>query len=49
MEIAVSIVRGESKVTDYPDPTYIKTPLVTADNVDAWLQWGGDPAKAPSE
>jgi ribose transport system substrate-binding protein len=49
MEIAVSIVRGETSVADYPDPTYIKTPVVTADNVDAWLQWGGDPAMAPAE
>ena len=47
MEIAVGLVRGESKVEDYPEPTYIKTPVVTIENVDAWLQWGGDPAKAP--
>lgn len=47
MEIAISIARGESKVEDYPDPTYIKTPVVVADNVDAWMQWGGDPDKAP--
>ena len=47
MEIAVSIARGESKVEDYPDPTYIKTPVVTTENVDAWMQWGGDPDKAP--
>ena len=47
MEIAIQIARGEKKVTDFPDPTYIKTPVVTSDNVDQWLLWGGDPAKAP--
>ena len=49
MEIAVQIARGEKKVEDFPDPTYIKTPVVTTDNVEQWLQWGGDPAKAPKE
>ena len=47
MEIAIKIARGEASVADYPDPTYIKTPVVTAENVDAWMEWGGDPAKAP--
>ena len=47
MEIAVQIVRGEAKVEDFPEPTYIKTPVVTQENVEAWLLWGGDPAKAP--
>ena len=47
MEIAASIARGESSVEDYPDPTFIKTPVVTAENVEAWLEWGGDPTKAP--
>jgi ribose transport system substrate-binding protein len=47
MEIAVNIARGNAAVEDFPDPTYIKTPVVTADNVEAWMQWGGDPAKAP--
>lgn len=49
MEIAVSLAQGESTVEDYPEATYIKTPVVTADNVDAWLQWGGDPDNAPKE
>ena len=47
MEIAVQIVRGEAKVEDFPNATYIKTPVVTPENVEEWLQWGGDPAKAP--
>jgi ribose transport system substrate-binding protein len=47
MEIAASIARGESSVEDYPDPTFIRTPVVTAENVEAWLEWGGDPAMAP--
>jgi ribose transport system substrate-binding protein len=47
MEIAASIARGESSVEDYPDPTFIRTPVVTAENVEAWLEWGGDPANAP--
>ena len=47
MEIAVQIARGEKKVEDFPDATYIKTPVVTTENVDQWLLWGGDPAKAP--
>ena len=49
MEIAVQIVRGEAKVEDFPNATYIKTPVVTPENVEEWLQWGGDPAKAPQE
>ena len=49
MEIAAQIVRGEKKVEDFPDPTYIKTPVVTPENVDAWLKWNGDPANAPQE
>ena len=47
MEIAVQIARGEKKVEDFPDPTYIKTPVVTTDNVAQWMEWNGDPAKAP--
>jgi ribose transport system substrate-binding protein len=47
MAIAASIIRGESTVEDYPDPTFIRTPVVVADNVDAWMEWGGDPTKAP--
>ncbi len=47
MDIAVKIARGEAEVEDYPNPTYIKTPVVTTENVDAWMEWGGDPAKAP--
>jgi len=47
MEIAVNIARGNASVEDFPNPTYIKTPVVTAENVDAWMEWGGDPAKAP--
>jgi len=49
MAIAASIARGESSIEDYPDPTFIRTPVVTIDNVDEWMEWGGDPDKAPSE
>lgn len=48
MEIAVCIARGVCNVEDYPEPTYIETPVVTQQNVDQWMQWGGDPAKAPA-
>jgi ribose transport system substrate-binding protein len=51
MEIAVKIARGEEKVDKYVDEGYyfVKTPIVTNDNVDEWLKWKGTPETAPEE
>jgi ABC-type sugar transport system substrate-binding protein len=51
MEIAAKIARGEAKADDYVKKGYyfVKTPLVTGDNVDAWLKWNGTPETAPEK
>jgi ribose transport system substrate-binding protein len=51
MNIAVKIARGKATVDDYVKKGYyfVKTPVVTRDNVDAWLKWKGTPDTAPEK
>jgi ribose transport system substrate-binding protein len=51
MDIATQIARGEATVDQFVKRGYyfVKTPLVTTDNIDAWLQWKGTPETAPEK
>lgn len=48
---AVKLAKGETTVQKLVDDGLylIKTPIVTSDNVDAWLKWDGTPETAPEK
>lgn len=48
---AVKLAKGETTVQKLvADGLYlVKTPIVTSDNVDAWLKWDGTPETAPEK
>lgn len=48
---AVKLAKGETTVQKLVDDGLylVKTPIVTSDNVDAWLKWDGTPETAPEK
>jgi len=49
MENAVKLAKGETTVKALVDDGLylVKTPIVTSENVDAWMKWDGTPETAP--